>query len=309
MVPPAPPVRRLRIATRASALSLAQVEEVVARLRGYAEVEIVKVVSRGDVDLHTPLYAMKEKGVFERDVDLAVLEGRADLAVHSAKDVPTEVPMELAVAAVPPRRSPFDALVAPGGAPLDRLPSGSRVGTSSLRRISMLRRARPDLEIVPLRGNLDTRLSRLGRDLDALVVAEAGLERLGYGGAWTRLPLEDFVPAAGQGAIMVMARSDDREVLDLLSAVDDPASRAEVLAEKSFVRAVGAGCRAPVGVLARAEGGELRMVAGIVPPDSSRMIVVSSSGPLPGEGTVAELVEEFRRAGGMDALEMWRDRY
>jgi hydroxymethylbilane synthase len=302
-------VRKLRIASRASALSLAQVEEVIAQLRARAEVEVLRIVSRGDVDLHTPLYAMEEKGIFERDVDSAVLEGRADLAVHSAKDVPNDVPKELVVGAIPRRRSPFDALVTPSGLSLRQLPSGAKIGTSSLRRISMLRRIRPDVEVVPIRGNLDTRLGKLGGQLDALVVAEAGLDRLGYTGARSRLPLEDFVPAAGQGALMVMSRSDDREVLELLSTIDDPGSRAEVMAEKSFVEAIGAGCRAPVGVLARVRDGELAMAAGVVPPDGSTMIMVSSSGPLPGGNAVADLANEFRRAGGLDAMNGWRGLY
>lgn len=267
--------------------------------------ELVVVRSRGDVDLRTPLYEMREKGVFEREVDAAVLEGRADLAVHSAKDVPTEIPPGLVVAAIPPRRSPFDALVSRSGLGLADLPRGSRVGTSSLRRIGMLRRARPDLEVVPLRGNVDTRLRRLGEDLDAVVLAEAGLERLGFAGRWERLPLDQFVPAAGQGALMVTAREDDREVLELLSYVDDPASRAEVMAEKEFVAAIGAGCRAPVGVLARASGNELEMVAAVVPPDGSRIIYARSRGP-PGDA-VRRLVEEFRRSGGLDAMGAWRE--
>ena len=302
-------VRKLRIASRASTLSLAQVEEVVARLRTRAEVEVLRIVSRGDADLHTPLYAMEEKGVFERDVDSAVLEGRADLAVHSAKDVPTDVPKDLVVGAIPRRRSPFDAFVAPGGLSLRELPSGSRIGTSSLRRISMLRRIRPDVEVVPIRGNLDTRLGKLGERLDALIVAEAGLDRLGYAGPWSRLPPEDFVPAAGQGALVVMSRSDDQEVLELLSMIDDPVSRAEVMSEKSFVEAIGAGCRAPVGVLARVRDGELTMLAGVVPPDGSTMITASSSGPLHGGSAVADLVKGFTRAGGLDAMDEWRGRY
>ncbi|MGC9116810.1 MAG: hydroxymethylbilane synthase [Conexivisphaera sp.] len=299
-------MRVLRIASRSSALSLAQVDEVVAPLRAYASVEVLKVLSRGDVDLRTPLYAMEEKGVFERDVDAAVLRGEADAAVHSAKDVPTDIPPGLVLAAVPRRRSPYDALVAPGGAALSDLPPGSRVGTSSLRRISMLRRVRPDLEVLPIRGNLDTRLGALGGRVDALVVAEAGLERIGFRGAWRRLPPEDFVPAAGQGALMVLAREGDSEVIDLLSRVDDPVSRAEVQAEKSFVSAIGAGCRAPVGVLARVQGSTLAMVAAVVPPEGSGMVLVRASGNL-GDDVVGELVDAFRSAGGPEAMRGWRD--
>lgn len=298
-------MRKLRVASRASALSLIQVEEAMAPLMGSVQVEVLRIVSRGDADLSTPLYAMEDRGVFEKEVDMAVLRGDADAAVHSAKDVPNDIPRGLVLAAVPRRRSPFDAFVASGGLPLRRLPPGSRVGTSSLRRISMLRRVRPDVEAVPLRGNLDTRLGGLGGRADALIVAEAGLERLGYAGPWHRLEPEDFVPAAGQGALMVLVREDDREALGALSAIDDPQSRAELLAEKSFVDIIGAGCRAPVGVLARMQGSQLSMTAGVVSPDGSRMITASASSP-PGERPAEALAEAFEAAGGLEAMDYWR---
>jgi hydroxymethylbilane synthase len=302
-------VRAIRLASRASALSLAQVEEVAAPLRSAGlSVEVVRVTSRGDADLRTPLYAMREKGVFEREVDAAVLRGDADAAVHSAKDVPTDLPPGLVVAAVPRRLSPYDAIVAPGGAGLGALPRGARVGTSSLRRISMLRRLRPDLEVVPMRGNLDTRLRAVGSSVDAIISAEAGLERLGLAGGWRRLPPEEFVPAAGQGALLVLAREGDAGVLGALAPLDDRGSRAEVLAERDFLGAVGAGCRAPVGVLARASGRELSMIAGVVPPDGSRLILARASGPIDSASEVAmRLVGEFEAAGGAEAMRDWRD--
>ncbi|PNV77188.1 MAG: hydroxymethylbilane synthase, partial [Thermoproteota archaeon] len=187
---------KYRVGTRGSKLALAQTEEVLNLLKKEipgAEFEIVVMRTRGDVDLKT-LYMIESKGIFEREINSAVERGEIDFAVHSMKDLPTSI--ELAIAAVPPRRSPYDVIVTRDGSGIAELPRGARVGTSSMRRISHLKYLRPDLEVVPIRGNVDTRLRKL-ENLDAIVVAEAALERLNLNVKGERI--EEMTPAAGQG--------------------------------------------------------------------------------------------------------------
>jgi hydroxymethylbilane synthase len=221
------------------------------------------------------------------------------------------MPPQLRLVAVPKRRSPFDALVANGGKPsLDSLPRGSRIGTSSLRRIAMTRYYRGDLEVVPVRGNLDTRLAKLGRgEVDALIVAEAGLERLGLQGRWERL--EGFVPAAGQGALAVYARADRDDIARILRAVDDEDSRLELITEKAVLRIVGAGCRTPIGVHAYHEGpGTVIVKVASVSPDYKRLVTAECRGTATNESEAWELAgraaAEFARRGGLEILEKWR---
>ena len=299
---------RIRIAARSSRLSMLQAEEVAQPLRelGY-DVEVVGVRSLGDVDKATPLYLMREKGVFEKEVDKAVLSGRADAAVHSAKDVPAKLPGQLRLVAVPKRRSPYDAVVSASSHGLHSLPPGSRLGTSSLRRMSMARYHRRDIEVVPVRGNLDTRLSKLGGSLDALVAAEAGLERLGYQGVWERLP---FVPAAGQGALAVYARFDREDVARLFKLGDDEGSRLELLAEKAVLLILGAGCKTPVGVHAQLDGSVLTVRVASVKPGYEDIVEAEVSGRALGDESAWEIAgsaaAEFARLGGLVALEEWR---
>lgn len=309
---------KLRVGTRGSKLSLAQVREFTSllnRLRPDVRFEIVVIKTRGDVDTKTPLYMMKEKGVFEREINKALAEGEVDLAVHSAKDLPTDYGDGLVLAAVPPRRSPYDALVARSGGGLEALPQGAVVGTSSLRRICFLKYARRDLRVRPIRGNLDTRLSKLaGGEYDAVVVAEAGIERLGLDVGFQRLDPDVFVPAAGQGALAILARRDDARVVSLLRLADDPRSRIELLVEKEVVRLVGAGCRTPIGVHARC-GADLRSVrvtVAAVTPDFDELVKVARTYRIAGEPDVrdvaAKVADEFTEVGGVDVIKSWRGR-
>lgn len=238
----------VRIATRASALARWQAERV-GKLLGN-DVEFVLITTTGDRDQTSDLHAIGGQGVFTKEVQVAVLEGRADVAVHSAKDLPTETPAGLVLACVPDRTSPFDALV---GAPLQDLVPGACIGTGSVRRRAQLAAARPDLTFGPLRGNIETRLrKRVELGYDAIVVAFAALERLGLVDQMSELldPLV-MLPQVAQGALAAECRSDDARTLDRLRAIDRPQDHRAVDSERAFLAELGGGCNLPVGALAR----------------------------------------------------------
>jgi hydroxymethylbilane synthase len=247
----------LRVATRGSALALAQsrlVAEGLAAAWPGLRCELVTVVTEGDRRRDLPAAALGGKGIFTAAVQQAVLDGRADLAVHSAKDLPAAQLPGLVLAAVPERDDPRDVLLArgrPGG--LDDLAPGARVGTGSPRRVALLQWLRPDLELVPLRGNVDSRVRRVeGGELDAVVLAAAGLRRLGLAGeAAVPLDPEAFTPAPGQGTLAVEARQDDTRTLGLLSALTHRPSRVALRGERAFLARLGGSCTLPAGALLR----------------------------------------------------------
>lgn len=281
--------RLLRVATRSSRLALAQTEAVVDRLRSClpgVRVEIVPMTTQGDrAAWQSGVRGAESVGAFVKELEVALLEGRADLAVHSLKDVPTDLPEGLVLGAFPEREDPRDVLVTPvagsgggegderaptdAGSALAMLGTGARIGTSSQRRAVQLRLLRPDLVAVPVRGNVETRLRRLDEgQVDALVLAGAGLRRLGLAHratAW--LGPETLVPAAGQGTLAVECRADDREVRETLALLDRPELRAASEAERAFLARTGAGCRWPVGAWARmVDGQELQLVGFVAIP-------------------------------------------
>ncbi len=267
---------RLRIATRGSALALAQTALAADAMRQVdpaVEIETVEISTEGDRDRVTPLSVLGGRGVFVRAVEEALLAERADVAVHSLKDVPTEQLPALALAAVLPRGDARDALVSRGGVRLADLPAGARVGTSSSRRVALLRALRPDVAPVEIRGNVDTRLRKVADgDYEAVVLAAAGLDRLGRLDEASELfDPADFLPAPGQGAIVLQCRADDAATRDLLAALDDGDTRAATDAERGFLSALGAGCTLPVGAYARVAAGRITlqaMVAGDAPDDA-----------------------------------------
>jgi hydroxymethylbilane synthase len=244
--------RALRLGTRGSELALWQAEWVksaLARAGVTAELEIIK--TQGDADVDRPLHLLEGKGFFTKEIEQALIEGRIDVAVHSLKDLPTALPDGLALGAVPPRADPVDVLVtrAAGVASLAGLGSGVRIGTSSLRRTAQIRYLRADLDIVPLRGNVPTRVRKVqeGRDgLEAALLAHAGLERLGLAGRGARLDPLEVMPAPGQGALGLEVRRDDRKARAALAPIEDAASSRAVTAERSLLAALEGGCQAPV---------------------------------------------------------------
>lgn len=263
----------VRLGTRGSALALAQsglVADALARELG-ARVELVPIRTDGD-DLAGPLADIGSTGVFATRLRVALTEGVCDLVVHSFKDLPVVEYPGLRVAAVPPREDPRDALCARGGARLADLPRGARVGTGSPRRAAGLHRARPDLEVVPIRGNVDTRLAAVGDDLDAVVLAAAGLARLGRLDAVSEFfDPGVLMPAPAQGAlaIEVRAEGDGSALLAALDALDDPASRAEAIAERAVLAELEAGCSAPISASAALRDGRLALRARVVAPDGA----------------------------------------
>lgn len=270
---------RLRLGARGSALSLAQAKLVADALGGRAEVEIVKIRTTGD-RLSAAGSPIEWKGDFTRELDEALLDGRIDFAVHSMKDVPTDVPDGLVLAAVPPREDPWDVLVSRLRRSFAELPRGARVGTASPRRRAQLLSARPDLQVFEARGNVDTRLSRLteGR-FDAIVLARAGLARLGrLDEPHEVLPPEVILPAVGQGALAIFARQKDGGILSLLEVLDHTASHREAEAERSLLATLEAGCKAPVAGLARDGNGSIRVTAAVFSPDGTRALRDESSG-------------------------------
>lgn len=242
----------LRIATRQSPLALWQAEHVAALLRaahpGLA-VELVPMTTRGDEIIDRPLASIGGKGLFLKELEVAMLEGRADLAVHSLKDVPAELQPGFALPAILPRADAADAFVSNRHAGLADLPHGARVGTSSLRRQAQLRALRPDLELLDLRGNVGTRLAKLDAGhYDAIVLACAGLERLDLAARIrSRLVAPDWLPAPGQAAVAIEARADQPQTLALLAALDDADTRQETTAERAMNQALGGSCTVPVG--------------------------------------------------------------
>ncbi len=258
--------RELVLATRRSALALAQARAWAAGLlakRPGLAVRELHVVTTGDRITDRPLQAIGGKGLFLKEIEEALAERRADFAVHSIKDVPAELAPGLRIAAVPAREDPRDAIVAREGRPFLELPQGGLVGTSSLRRVALLRRERPDLRFAPLRGNVDTRLRKLAEgECDAIVLAYAGLRRLGLGDRATEvLSPERSLPAVGQGALGIECREGDDETAEDLASTHDLETALAVAAERGVMVAVGGSCQVPVAAYALREGGEMRLRA------------------------------------------------
>jgi hydroxymethylbilane synthase len=264
---------RIRLGTRASLLAQWQANWVAARLRELGvEVELVPVVTSGDQQQQTPFGGGGDTGWFTKEIQQELLAGRIDLAVHSLKDLPTAEVPGLALAAVPERAPVGDALVSTKHHSLDDLPPGAVVGTGSLRRRAQLLHVRPDLRTSEIRGNVDTRLKKLDRgDYDAILLAEAGLRRLGFGDRITQvLPLSLALPAVGQGALGLETRDDDEAVRQAVAALDHAESHQSVLAERAMLSALRGGCLAPIAAHARVEAGRLRLTGRVLSLDGTR---------------------------------------
>lgn len=288
----------LRIATRGSRLARWQAERVGSLLGG--DVRIVTVETAGDVDQRSALHAIGGQGVFVKEVQQAVLDGRADVAVHSAKDLPSATPDGLVLAAVPERADPRDALVWPHGTDLAALPPGARVGTSSLRRTCQLRARYPQLEILPLRGNVNTRLKRLdeGR-FEAIVLAAAGLQRLGFEDRIAAyLDPEVSLPAVGQGAIGIECRREDMRTNALIAPLDHRPTRLCVAAERAFNAHLEGGCQVPIGAYAEWREGMLHLRGMVGEPDGSRLLRAEMDGPAEEAETLGQALAEALLAQG-----------
>jgi hydroxymethylbilane synthase len=268
-------VRLIRIGTRGSRLALAQstwVKEQLLRHEPALNVELVVIKTSGDRFIDKPIAALGGKGVFTKEIEEALLREEIDLAVHSMKDLPTELPAGLTIAAMPKREDPRDVLVSKQGREIASLPFGARIGTGSLRRQAQLIHHRSDLLVMPIRGNVDTRLKKLDQgELDALVMAAAGLKRIGRKDRITAyLSDEVCVSAVAQGALGIESR-DDSSVRELLTDLHDADTATEVGAERSFLKRLGGGCHVPVGARAKIEGEHLKIIGVVASPDGAAL--------------------------------------
>ena len=276
--------QQVRIGTRGSVLAVTQAEHVAKELtRRYPNLApvLVKIKTSGDRLVGVPLSRVGGKGLFIKEIEEALQDDQVDLAVHSMKDVPAEVASGLTIAAILERKDPSDALISRRGKTLHALPTGARIGTSSLRRQAQLLNYRPDLTVVPLRGNLDTRLRKLRtEDLDAVVVATAGVYRLGRQDEITEiLPLQVSLPAVGQGALGLEIREQDREVYDLTTPLNHRPSALTVAAERAFLARLGGGCQVPIAAYGQLDADQLRLTALVSMPDGSSVVRGERCGP------------------------------
>ena len=308
-------MRRIKLASRASKLALVQANYICNLLQdffGELEISIVRVSTKGDSDKSDFLYKSGSIGFFTSEVEKALFDGRADVAVHSFKDLPTTSAQGLLVAAIPKRECVADALVASEQvSSIRNLPAGATVGTSSLRRIAQLKHQRDDLKCVPLRGNVETRVGKVAAgQVDAAVVACAGLNRLGLADKISAvLPPEEFLPAPAQGALAVQVRAEDAELIELVSQLDDEPTRLATQAERYVLAAMHGGCSIPLGVYARIIGDKIVIDAMIADVDGKNFIKRSSSGPVSRSQTCAQkLAEELLEAGAKEILERIRNR-
>jgi hydroxymethylbilane synthase len=301
---------RLVIGTRNSRLALWQAEHIAARLRAhYAGLEVVlhHVVTQGDRVVDKPLPEIGGKGLFTAELEDALRTGEIDLAVHSFKDLPTEIDEDFVIGAIPERASPYDALISRAGHSLMALPQGATIGTSSLRRSAQIKAIRPDLNTLSLRGNVPTRIDK-ARDnagpYDAIVLAVAGLDRLGLEANITEiLSPEVMLPAPAQGALAVQCRADDATLRNMLAPLDHAPTRAAVEAERAFLNQLDSGCRLPVAALARINDSRLGLIGRVCNVDGSRVITVRGEATIDAAVTLGrQLAQDARNQGAGELL-------
>ena len=301
-------MRNITIATRGSMLALWQANHIADRIRAEhgVGVELLKIKTRGDIILDVPLAKVGGKGLFVKEIEEALLDGRADIAVHSMKDVPTELPEGLVVGCHPEREAPTDTLLSVKYDSLADLPEGALVGTSSLRRQSQLLALRPDLRIESLRGNLDTRLKKLlDGQYDAIILATSGLKRLGMGAPKSQvLGPPDFLPAVAQGALGIEYRGDDAEIATMLDFLRHKPTHIQVAAERAFLTGLDGGCQVPIAAWSRIEGDTVTLTGFVADEQGGRPIRMEHFGPADDAWTVgSELAARVLAAGGKAILD------
>lgn len=302
-----PVTESIRIGTRASLLALWQANWVKSRLEELhpgIDVTLVRIKTEGD-RIDFPLFAVGGKGLFVKEIEEALLRGEIDLAVHSAKDLPAEIPERLILSAFPEREDPRDALLSRNGKIWEEFPRGGRIGTSSPRRKAQLLNLRPDLEVVPLRGNLDTRIKKLkSLDLDGIILASAGLIRMGWQGKiCDRFDPEVFVPAIGQGILAIECRDRDARVKSLVSGLNHSPTAVELGAERAFLKKLGGGCQVPIAGLARNHGDKIRLIGLVASMDGEKMVKGAKEGKTQEAEKIGDqLAEELLSRGATEIL-------
>jgi hydroxymethylbilane synthase len=290
-------------------LALTQSQWVAARIREQhpdAVVELVIIKTKGDIMQDVSLVQIGGKGLFIKEIEEALLRGDVDIAVHSMKDVPAELPEELEIAVTPPREDPRDVLISRNNRKLEEMPHGARIGTCSLRRGFQLRNRMPDLDIVPLRGNLDTRIRKLGtEDLAGVIVAAAGMRRMGWVAKISQfIPVEVMLPAVGQGVLGIETRRGDPSVLDAIAFLHDPVTWCEVGAERAFLQRLGGGCQLPIAAFAKKTGEEIAIGGLVGSVDGRVMIRHDMKGPASDfEVLGRELADHILAQGGRAILD------
>ncbi|SFS99228.1 hydroxymethylbilane synthase [Marininema halotolerans] len=283
-------MRTVVIGTRRSELAVTQTQWVMNQLQGQLpsswEMKQERIVTKGDQILNVTLSKVGGKGLFVKEIEQALLDGRIDLAVHSMKDMPAEMPKGLTFGAITEREDARDCLISRTGARLEELPQGAIVGTSSLRRQAQILALRPDLDVKPVRGNLQTRMKKMmdEKQFDALVLAQAGINRLGWEEKVTQVLIEEkMLPAVGQGALAVQCREDDHEIIEILKSVHDEKTAAAIQAERVFLHAFEGGCHLPIAGHAVREGGEIRLRGLVADPSGSPLLQGEAKGTDPAE--------------------------
>ena len=299
-------------------LSVSQTNQVISELQTVhpdSHYEIKPIITKGDTDTRA-LFTIDAKGIFEKEIDRAVAQKKVDFAVHSLKDVPSDLDENLVLASIPKRKKVNDVLISCTGLSLSEIPKGSVIGTSSLRRAVQIIRKRPDITVKPIRGNIETRIRKLsagegeGRgDYDGIVLAQAGISRLGIDVSYSSLSVDDFVPSPGQGAIAIVARADDSKTISMLKKIEDHDSRLEIQAERSLSEYVDSGCRFPLGAYARSDGSTMTLMVSAFSVDGKESVSVKKSGPKSDPMSLGRRVGEQLRTKGVNALALnWRER-
>ncbi len=305
--------RKLIVGSRSSKLAVIQTKSVVAHIKEAnpdLEVSISKIVTKGDRNRRTQLDRMAGIGVFVKEIEEALLDGRIDIAVHSLKDVPTEIPQELCLLAVTERLDPRDVLVSRTGR-LDEIPPGSKIGTGSLRRTVQLAQYRPDLETCGIRGNIDTRLRKVSSgEVDGVILAAAAILRLGWEDKISEyLPIESFLPAVGQGTLVIEARLDDGEVAELVSPVNNLPTWQSITAERTFLSALGGGCRAPIAALGTVSNTTLKLQGMVADVSGQDVLYASQEGnAMAPEEIGAQLAQKMLNMGASEFISEVRSR-
>jgi hydroxymethylbilane synthase len=300
------------VGARGSQLSVAQTNWVISELKKVnpdSEYEIKTITTKGDTDSR-PLFTIDQKGIFEKEIDRAVAQKEVDFAVHSLKDVPSELDSNLILACIPKREVANDVFISSDNSSLDEIRAGAVIGTSSLRRAVQVSRKRPDVIVKPIRGNIETRINKVsGDDFDGIVLAKAGITRLGVDVKYTELSVFDFSPSPGQGAIAIVAREDDTQTILMLKKIEDFDSRLEIEAERALSDYIDSGCRFPVGAYAKSDGTQMTLDVSIFSVDGKESLNVSVIGDKINPKSLGKSAgEQLREKGAQDLALNWREK-
>ena len=300
------------VGARGSQLSVAQTNWVITELKKVnpdSEYEIKTITTKGDTDTR-PLFTIDQKGIFEKEIDRAVAQKEVDFAVHSLKDVPSEIDGSLTLACIPKREAVNDVFISSDGSTLENIKAGAVIGTSSLRRAVQVIRKRSDVTVKPIRGNIETRIKKAsGENYDAIVLAQAGITRLGVDVKFTPLTIDDFSPSPGQGAIAIVARADDLQTISMLKKIEDADSRLEIEAERALSDYVDSGCRFPVGAYAKSNATEMTLSVVAFSVDGKKSIQVNKTGDKNDPKSLGKLAGDELREKGVNELALnWREK-